>query len=641
VGLVLRSAGPWILAVLAPGCAVALAILPQLAWRPLELLAAAAPAGLGATFAVAEVVSLVGVPFAPWVTVALVVVGGAVAFIRLRARSARPPAAAANETQLAGLSRLLAVGLLLMGIAFGLTIWVVGIRDTAAVPPNRDSGHHGFYVARIASEETVTSDDVIVSDPITEEPYGYYPLGLHASAALGHRITGTAVSELLTGWVILFATVSYPLGMFVLARRLVPDRLLLPGFVALAAPLFGMFPYKFILWGGLTQIASVAILPVAIALLLEATMTQSLAVATLAGLVTFGVGMVNLSQGLLVAIIAAVLVAGRWLTRNGRIAMRRQVLSLAVAAGTTVVLSLPTLADAAQGAADRKAIYEPNNFLFGDAVRQIFTGAVFAPKQVALYFVALAGFLIAMFRRQFIAWAVAGLVVVFIFLVSATPSLEGLRELSAPWYHSPDRTSGNTVPFVTMFVGVALEAIAVWVATRVRGRELVRAGALAGSVAVVGGTCLVLSLHAARLSKNVVQRAYTELTPTQQGDLDAMRMLSRVNTSGSAVLNQEQDGSLWMYALEGLRPLFTQFVPVGLSSASTADREWLTQHIQEFGDNPRVAELLDRYGIGYVFVNEATYDGQAPTINLGAVIANPRFVEVIHRGRSHVFQITR
>ena len=640
MGVVLRSAGPWILAVLAPGCAVALAILPQLAWRPLELLAAAAPAGLGATFAVAAVVSLVGIPFAPWVTLAIVVVGGAVAFLRLRLRSARTQAPA-SETQLAGLSRLLAAGLLVMGIAFGLTIWVVAIRDTAAVPPNRDSGHHGFYVARIADKETVTSDDVIVSDPITEEHYGYYPLGLHASAALGHRITGTPISELLTGWVILFATFSYPLGMFVLARRLAPDRLLLPGFVALASPLFGMFPYKFTLWGGLTQIASVAILPVAIALLLEAVTTQSLAVAALAGLATFGVSMVNLSQGLLLAIITAVLVVGRWSTRSGRVALRRQVVALAVAAGTTVVLTLPTLADAAQGAVDRKAIYEPNNFVFGDAVREIFTGAVFAPKQVGLYVVALAGFAIAMFRRQFVAWAVAGLVVVFIFLVSATPSLQGLRELSAPWYHSPDRTSGNTVPFVTMFVGVALDAVAVWVATRVRGRELLRAGALAGTVAVVGGTSLALSLHSARLSKIVVQRAYTELTPTQQGDLDAMKLLSGINTSGSAVLNQEQDGSLWMYGLDGLRPLFTQFVPAGLSSTSTADREWLTQHIQEYGDNPRVAELLDRYGISYVFVNDATYDGQPPSINLGAVAANPRFVEVIQRGRSHVFQIAR
>src|SRR5262245_15001751 len=133
MGVALRSAWPWILAVLAPGCAVALAILPQLAWRPLELIAAAAPAGLGATFAVGEVVSPLVLPFAPWVTVALVVVGGAVAFVRLRARSARTPPTATSETQLAGLSRLLAVGLLVMGIAFGLTIWVVAIRDTPAV----------------------------------------------------------------------------------------------------------------------------------------------------------------------------------------------------------------------------------------------------------------------------------------------------------------------------------------------------------------------------------------------------------------------------------------------------------------------------------------------------------------------------
>src|SRR5205823_6033170 len=138
--------------------------------------------------------------------------------------------------------------------------------------------------------------------------------------------------------------------------------------------------------------------------------------------------------------------------------------ALGLAAVTTGVLTLPTLADAVSGAVDRKQIYEPNNFLFGDALRGVFTGEIFAPRQLTLYVIALVGFLIAMFQRRFVAWAVAGLVVVFVFLVSATPSLDALRELSAPWYHSPDRTSGNTVPFVTFFVGVALEAVAVWIA---------------------------------------------------------------------------------------------------------------------------------------------------------------------------------
>jgi hypothetical protein len=640
MGVVLRSAAPWILAVLVPGIAITLAIVPGLFRRPIELLALAAPAGLGATFAVGEVCDLVGVAFAPWVTIALTVVGAAIAFGRTFLHVGSSLSSSNVESPLADLSRLLAVGLLIAGIVFGLAVWVAGIRDTAAVPPNRDSAHHGFYVARIANEETIASDRVVVSDPITAEPYGYYPLGLHASAALGHRISGTPISELLTGWVILLAAVWYPLGMFVLARRLVPDRLLLPGFVALASPLFGMFPYKFILWGGLTQIASVALVPVALAVVMEAISPANLSVAVLAGLVVFGVSMVNLSQGLLVAIVAAVLVLGHWVSRTGRAAFGRQVLALAVAASTTAVLSVPMLSDAAQGAVDRKNLYEPNIYPFGDAVREVFTGAFFAPKQVGLYFVALAGFLIAMYRRRLVAWAIAGFVVVFIYLASATPSFESLRELSAPWYHSPDRTSGNTVPFVTMFVGVALEVVAVWIAARFRGRAWLRTTALVVAVTLVAATCVVLSLHSASQAEGTVQYSYAKLALLQQGDLDAMKLLGELNTSGAGVLNQEQDGSVWMYTLDGQRPLFTAFVPIGFSSTRTADREWLAQHIQEYGDNPRVAELLNRYGIGYVFFNEGTY-AEAPSINLAAVAANPRFVEVIHRGRSHVFQITR
>jgi hypothetical protein len=54
-----------------------------------------------------------------------------------------------------------------------------------------------------------------------------------------------------------------------------------------------------------------------------------------------------------------------------------------------------------------------------------------------------------------------------------------------------------------------------------------------------------------------------------------------------------------------------------------------------------VSRLLDRYGIGYVFVNERTYQGEAPWINLDAVRRNPRLPEVIHLGTSHVFRVLR
>jgi hypothetical protein len=192
-----------------------------------------------------------------------------------------------------------------------------------------------------------------------------------------------------------------------------------------------------------------------------------------------------------------------------------------------------------------------------------------------------------------------------------------------------------------MFVGVALEAIAVWIAGRVRGRELFRSLALAGSAALVGGLCLALSLHSARQSKDTVRRAYNELTVIQQGEVDAMKQLRKLDTQGSAVLNQEPDGSIWMYALDGLRPLFTQTIPAGYSSSSTSDRLWLVQHIQEYGSNPRVAQLLDRYGIGYVFVNAKTNLNEPPTLNLYGVASNPRFVEVLRSGTSHVFRIER
>jgi hypothetical protein len=119
-----------------------------------------------------------------------------------------------------------------------------------------------------------------------------------------------------------------------------------------------------------------------------------------------------------------------------------------------------------------------------------------------------------------------------------------------------------------------------------------------------------------------------------------MAELRRIDRDGSTVVNQEQDGSIWMYAADGLRPLFTQALPAtGSLSRSTQDRVWLAKHLGALGRNPRVEMLLERYHARFVYVNERTYlDGPA-WIQLDALRANPRFHEIITGGTSHVFTI--
>jgi hypothetical protein len=654
--VVLRAAVPWLIVTVLPGLAIALAIAPSLRRRPLDVIALAPAIGIGATFAVGEVLALVDAPFAPWVTAALVAVGGSVALARIRRET--DPAPPDEREPPPRLLRFGAIALLAAGIVLSLGFWTVGIRHSAAVPPNRDGGHHGFYVARISDTETVNTDEIVISDPITKEQYGYYPLGFHAAAALGHRISGLDVADLVTGWVILFAALAYPIGMFVLARRLAPDRALLPGFVALATPLFGMFPYKFILWGGIAQIVGLTLVPAVILILLDATTHRGRgrgrgrdhSVAVVAGVASFGVIAVHMSQFLLAAIAAGVLLVGRLAADRGRAEIIAAVRALAVAAGVAVVLLLPTLSGALSGASARGSITEPNDFVISDAVGRLFTGSVFAPPQATLYLVALVGFAVAMYQRRYVAFAIATAIACALFFVSATPSLESLRGLSAPWYHSPDRTSGNTVPFLTIFAGIGLEAAAVGIsalASRPGRRDRTHAHSRnarlgVGVAALVAAAFIASTFSQARPgTANTVRRAL-EYNAIQQGDLDAMSALQRLDRNHAAVLNQEMDGSIWLYATEGLRPLFTQgLLNSATPSQSTLDRTWLAQHVDQYGSDPRVSRLLDRYGIGYVFVNERTYQGEAPWINLDAVRRNPRLPEVIHLGTSHVFRVLR
>ena len=71
----------------------------------------------------------------------------------------------------------------------------------------------------------------------------YYPLALHASAAVSTRLVGSDVGRVLVAYIVLFSAVVLPVGMFVLARTLAPTRPLIAGFTALVVPLLMLFPY--------------------------------------------------------------------------------------------------------------------------------------------------------------------------------------------------------------------------------------------------------------------------------------------------------------------------------------------------------------------------------------------------------------
>jgi hypothetical protein len=311
----------------APGALVVLAV--RVRTSVIEALAIIPACSLGVVFLLAEVTTLVGLPFGPAAFLIVLIIFGILAVIYWRAPS-RPefvleaPAADYDAERLAPTEidkrrrrftpqAQLAIVLLVLAVIAGGASWVRGVHDGSTIPGNFDASQHGFMTARIARADSIAPDDVLVSDLRTgARAANYYPLAAHASAALVHRIVGVEISLALTLITVFFAAFALPLGLYALVRYLWPRQPLAAGFAALLGVFFVSFPYSPAIWGGLPLIIGMALVPISVEFLTRTLLTPScLRAAALTALVLAAGFAVHNSQLPLVVLLSGLLVAER------------------------------------------------------------------------------------------------------------------------------------------------------------------------------------------------------------------------------------------------------------------------------------------------------------------------------------------
>jgi hypothetical protein len=137
---------------------------------------------------------------------------------------------------------------------------------------------------------------------------------------------------------------------------------------------------------------------------------------------------------------------------------------------------------------------------------------------------------------------------------------------------------------------------------------------------------------------DVVRHAYATNSPASGGQIDAFRYLNGVVADGQPVLNEERDGSAWMYAEFGLRPLLAVYAYE--SSPQTDDRIYLATHIAAYASDSRVRALVERWDIEYLLVNETGFVDEPPRVKPDD-LTSPSFARVFTSGGSHVYRIKR
>ena len=106
------------------------------------------------------------------------------------------------------------------------------------------------------------------------------------------------------------------------------------------------------------------------------------------------------------------------------------------------------------------------------------------------------------------------------------------------------------------------------------------------------------------------------------------------------------DDALWMYAKQGLRPLFGVMRQPGYSAAPGAarrdvrDRLYLLRHLRDLGRDSRTDALARKYHARWVYFDERVVFPFRHTLTLSGLRRNPHLREVFRRGPVHVFEVT-
>lgn len=618
-------------------CTVALLWLPGLAvvrWvRPgssgLSALAVAPAVSFGVLFAWATTCDVLSIRVG-WATVAvpvLVLAVGALVWGRRR----RPPV---RRLRFTTAHLALAVSCVL---AFWL--WAHAIGSPLAVPPYDDGANAGIFIHRIVLLGTLRPGTIVATD-LADGAGGvaFYPLALHLVSAMVVQVTGVGVALAFQVVVATLACAALPLGVFVLTRRLVArsPRVKVSADVAAGTAAFVVavlpgLPWTNLPWGGLALVAGVALMPALLILALEIP-----AHGVWAG-VLLAVGVVGAFGVHSSEVVSALVIGVPMVLANGvRTRWRRSALGALAAVAVAVVLLLPVLPYLGGGLAERTGHNPGRATDMVKAVHDIWFSLVSAAQVdgrwggVQAWLVFWVTLLLAIgvwaARRSGPLMAMLGgsvaLAVLAWFCLRDNPTALGI---ATPWYSNAYRIMSTLAVPLAVFLGVG---VARAVAARVR----------AVAVLVVAAVASLVAVPAAALSAVLGEGTYYYYSPVTSSDRVVYAWLAAHVHPGQRVLNDSFDGSMWMYTIAGVAPVFGPKSDMW-KSPQWQERWYLLDHAAQIATDSYERELAGKYGVRYIIVGDRVIGGLTRQLDPKALAASPALRKVFSSGGAEVFEI--
>lgn len=563
----------------------------------------------GITAVVGPVAGVLGVRWSPWLLALGTALPAALLWVVDRRRAA---AGVRSGPGGPAWPRVRGELLVAAGIAAGTLVagWVVlnAAGSLAGIHQGWDSSFHANAI-RFIAESGRADPGALGAINNYEDPAFYYPNALHSLAALGLTVSGATLPAVLNAQMLLLVPIA-GLGLAVLVRAH-------GGGIALAASVpvvlaaFTDFAYGLMVRGPLLPFATGLALAPAFLVLVGIVLDRPRP-ATVLLLAVAGAGLVGVQPGTAVTagIFAVALVAQRWWLRPPGIG--RELAILGGTAGLVAALSGPALlgilsvGDPGEVVIDWPAALSPGRAV-GDLLLLRLDGGATPYLLLVLLIAGLAGYR----RLAALRWWLATIVPFGgLFVLSAATDARWTNVVTQPWWNDRWRFAAIlalilSVPaaYGAVRAGSALAGLAGrlgQVRSTAGARRFAPGLAAAITLVLLGGLTTYADEHV-----RLVATFYGDGPNVSAAERTAMAELASTAAPGVWVMNDPGDGSAWMYALAGLRPVFGHVVNPANRYDLGADQRRLLISFRCLDTDPAVQSLVEQYGIGYVFVGQS------------------------------------
>lgn len=577
--------------------------------------------------------------FAPATAAGLI--AWAVSFFATRRRAPRFARADSCGSFLAGrlsadwsiLAAYIVVGFVSTGMLF-----VGNLASPESFLQSWDNVHHlssvqaffesGNYSSFTTSSYAAPVDRAI--DPFASDS-AFYPSAWHCIAAMAMGASGASCATAINAVNAVLAAVVLPAGMFMLLRTLFSGKRAVVYAGAFVTTVFAAFPWGFLTFGPLyPNLLSYVLIPSVAAMFVKAFAPKEavwqrvvFAFVFFLGLVSLAISQPNAVFSLGVFLAPYCVVSAMRIGDCAKISDRvRPVAKVALATGAVLAIAgiwcvmykMPFLS--AVVGFDWPAKTSPVQAIANIGLLSF----VETPAQPLLALLVAVGIVAALVdrSRRWVVFSYAFACIIYFFDMATDGFLKHL--LSGFWYTDQWRTAAMAALFAV--------PLAAWgAATVARGaKSIVVRLATPGDNALRYGRCvmaatpLVLAAFIAFPSfdfagSHRIETAYTTVggrVETQNADVplnflgdDERRFVEQVREivpEDQVLINEPDDGSVFLYGLDGVRIYYRYFTGYGLESGESSDSFLIRGHLDEIAFNEEVREAVDNIGAEYVLV---------------------------------------